>query len=222
MFHHIRMKKNSAVEIEPKELDSVLYSWSIKTGEDLRKFKLKVVSLTELVKGTSNVGSKELTEIHEIATNKGSSGGILLIVKDDIADLNLIGSMVRAKIESILEHCVLYSPTKEKKIEELYHGLQFQETITQVIDTNEINSNERLVRIDNLIQDAVNCSLCGKVHLKEEDTSAEPKYLTIIGNIHVNHFDTIVGNVNWEKDGIPVTHYCPECLVDILPKRIEE
>lgn len=76
--------------------------------------------------------------------------------------------------------------------------------------------------LENKIEEVVTCETCGKVHsIHEEKDSKKVRYMSVFGNIHVNFNGGIIGNGNWDDKGVPVTHYCPKCLIKFLKGVIE-
>lgn len=54
----------------------------------------------------------------------------------------------------------------------------------------------------------IHCAKCGKSH-----KLSSQKFLTIVGNLIVGTGGGVIGNADWELFGVPVTHFCRECLI---------
>jgi hypothetical protein len=87
--------------------------------------------------------------------------------------------------------------------------VEFQETKVKVVPYSSIIDVRPVpyVEVTDKIVDAVKCFWCDKVHLVSEDNTGV-EFLTIIGNVHINMSGGVLGNSDWDKYGVSVTHYC--------------
>lgn len=71
--------------------------------------------------------------------------------------------------------------------------------------------------------DSIKCDRCKCTHLVDDDSDGfKLRYITIIGNVSANSGGGILGNGDWGQFGIPVSHYCVDCLQLEIRKWAEE
>ncbi|MFD9628632.1 hypothetical protein [Peribacillus muralis] len=63
----------------------------------------------------------------------------------------------------------------------------------------------------------VKCTKCSKSHEEEGES-----YFTFIGNLHLGKNGGILGNGDWDLHGVPVSIYCPSCLLSVIKKEVGE
>lgn len=70
-----------------------------------------------------------------------------------------------------------------------------------------------LVQLKEEVIEAVKCCECGTIHNIEKET-----YLTLVGNLHVGSHGGLLGNGNWNENGVPTSYWCVEkgCLSSFL------
>jgi len=95
-------------------------------------------------------------------------------------------------------------------------NLRVNEVLRKVVNAGVAigkNSGEA-VDVTDEIRDGVVCTKCGKVHLRVtgEDAS-KSRYVTVVGDVTVNSSGGVLGNGDWDKLGVPVNNFCPNCFV---------
>jgi hypothetical protein len=94
--------------------------------------------------------------------------------------------------------------------------LEFNNNIRKVVHKSSVSITEHgIADVTDDIMDAVRCEVCQALHLKDSD-DRRVRFITIVGNIHANDSGGLVGNGDWDKHGVPVTHYCPGCLIKVI------
>jgi hypothetical protein len=59
----------------------------------------------------------------------------------------------------------------------------------------------------------VKCRTCQANH-----SLASDKFITIMGNVHVGTGGGVFGNADWKTFGVPVYHFCPDCLIEEIQR----
>lgn len=54
----------------------------------------------------------------------------------------------------------------------------------------------------------IHCTKCDKPY-----KLSSQKFITIVGNVLVGTGGGVIGNGDWDRLSVPVTHFCPECLI---------
>lgn len=106
---------------------------------------------------------------------------------------------------------------------EVTQKLKVNHKYRQIVERSDIdhldNVNVKHVEVTGKIKDAVNCTTCSKLHILE-DNPEEIKFLTIIGNLHADGGGGLMGSGNWDNSGVPVQHFCPECLIEEINRHV--
>jgi hypothetical protein len=81
------------------------------------------------------------------------------------------------------------------------------------------NVTPELADITGKVKEAVRCDRCGTYHLTKE--TDDIRFLTLVGNLHANDGGGLLGNGNWDANGVTVYHFCPGCLIEDIKKMVK-
>lgn len=71
-----------------------------------------------------------------------------------------------------------------------------------------------------VVEEAIRCDECGTYHMVKESDAI--KFFSLYGNLHANDMGGLLGNGSWDDHGVPVYHFCPECLISYIKEQVRK